>query len=159
MNKSTIEDLGIDLEEIKERIVKDAARQIADTVGKGITHNLILNAQNAVNLKVNEVIDEVLSQTFQPVNTWGEKTGEPTTIRALMEKSVSDWWNEKVDSSGRKSTYGTAMPRAEYFAKQVVAKQVDYNVSSEMKKIIDAGKEKVREAMSKAVAEQIKKIW
>ena len=159
MDVKTLEELGLDLEDIQEQVVSAAALRVADRAGRELENKLILKAQAIVDAKVAEVVDKVMNDVFQPVDTWGKKTGEPTTIRKMMEKSIEKYWNEKVDSGGKPSNYSGNMPRAEYFAKNVVAKMVDYNMSSEMKKIIDAGKDKVREAMAKAVTEQLKKIW
>ena len=51
------------------------------------------------------------------------------------------------------------MTRAAYYAEKVIKEHIDRRLATEMKKIVEQGREKVRQAMGEAVANQIKRIW
>jgi len=155
-----LEELGINTAEIEDTIIDRAARRIADNIGKDISDKLEARAEIIVNDKVNEVIEQVLTQTFQPVTTWGEAKGEPTTIRDMFEKEITKWWDTKVDGNGKITTsYGTKQSRASYFANEVIKNVVDAELRGELNKFVAQGKAKVKDAMASAVAQQIERYW
>lgn len=159
MDKETLEGLGISIDEVKEGIIDRLSDEISNSVGRDIRRDLLSKATGQVDKKLEEIAETVMTQTFQPVTSWGESKGEPTTIRDLIEQGLKSWWEKKVDSSGSPSNYSNSTTRAQYYANNVVGKYVQKELRQEMDKIINDGKAKVREAMSKAVSEQIKRYW
>lgn len=161
MNETDILDyLNIDKEDIKQDIIDAVANRIADEIGRDIKTQLKAKSSAAVENLITEIVCDLAEKTFTPVDHWGEPKGEPTTIKDMMVKSIENWWSAKVDSSGNVSTsYSAKLTRSEYFANKVVSEYVNSKLHLEMKAIIEAGKDKVREAMAKSVTEQIKKIW
>ena len=156
-----LQELGINPDEITDTITERAAQIIAKRVGNELEKKLIANAEAIVGTKVNEIVEKVLTDTFQPVTTWGEPKGKPTTIRDMFEKGIQSWWNTKVDSSGKpdNSSYHAKTTRAEYYASQVISSVIDKELRSELSKYIAEGKAKVKEAMATAVADQISRYW
>ncbi len=160
IDKETIELLGIKIADIEEQVVQEVAGKITEDIGRGIAAKLKANAQAQVERQITIIVAEVATQEFQPTNSWVEKRGAPTTIRDMMKKSIEEWWKCKVDSRGiATDNYSAKMTRAEYYAKSVVGDYVGRELKSEMKAIVEAGREKVRQAMAEAVANQIKRIW
>lgn len=75
-----------------------------------------------INERVDAAIADVCSGPFVPTNRWGERKGEPQTLRELVADTAAKWFGEKVDSSGSRSTYGrdSDRPRAEWLAQKAV---------------------------------------
>ena len=160
MDKELIEMLGINTDEIRDQVIHTVSRQIADEIGRDIKSQLKAKSSAAVENLLTDIVDDVANKTFQPVNHWGEPTSaEPTTIKDMMAKSIENWWAQKVDTKGNvdTSSYGTKLTRAEYYAKKVVADHVDATLKLQMQKIVEEGKEQVRLAMAKAIADYTRK--
>ena len=116
-----IEQLGLDIYEIREDVTHRAAKKVAESVLRKVKSDVVNQAQSIVNAKIDEVVEEVMMQTFQPVTNWGEAKGEPTTIRDMFAKTITDWWGKKVSpTSGKPDNYSSAISRAEYFAGKTV---------------------------------------
>uniref|UniRef100_A0A6M3K983 Uncharacterized protein n=1 Tax=viral metagenome TaxID=1070528 RepID=A0A6M3K983_9ZZZZ len=148
----------LDIDTIQSEIIIKLTDEISERVSEDIRNKLFTKAEAQVDITVAAIIEEVTTQVFQPVTSWGEPNGEPTSIRGMMEKSIKDWWNTNVDRQGSPSNYN-CKPRAQYYAEKVIGEYVDNNLRHEMKQIIDDGKTKVRAAMGEAIATQIKQIW
>ena len=154
-----LDQLGINISEIERDIVEAAAHEIANDIDSSIARRIQERAQTMVNEKLGEIIEGVLENQFQPVNNWNEPVGEPTTIRDMITKSVTAWWETKVDSKGEVSSgYYNKQTRAEYYANKVVAGIVDYKLKKELEKYIEGAKGKIREAMSEAILKSLKSL-
>ena len=72
--------------------------------------------------RVDAAIRDVCDAPFIPTNQWGERKGAPLTLREMVAKTATDWFGEKVDSNGSRSSYHSdnAKPRAEWLARKAV---------------------------------------
>lgn len=160
MNKQTLEELGIDPLDVKAAVITNVSAAAYNDLKRDLMPKLIIKAEASIDAAINELTQEVLTQTFQPLTSWGEPQGEETTIRDMMAVKMENWWRQNVNKKGEASDrYGDKMTRAEWYARDIVGKYVDRQLRTEMKGIIDAGKDKVRQAMSKSIKEQIEQIW
>jgi len=151
MDAKTIAELGIDIEVIQEQVIARVVNDIADGIGREIKSTLLKGARDKVETYISTVLEEVASQTFQPIDRWGDYDGEETTIKDMLADSIENWWATKVDSKGKPCSYSSSITRAEYYAKKVVSECVDNKLGSEMAEIVLKGKEEVREAMAKSI--------
>jgi len=76
--------------------------------------------KESVEAAVPALVDEVLSAEFQPMTKWGEKTGEPTTIRAMAGRHAHDWLTEKVSENGRNDYNARKAPRLHWAVKNII---------------------------------------
>ena len=98
-------------------------------------------AAELVETAVADAIKEGLDATYQPLDQFGRADGEPTSIRKRLGEMARDYWNTRVDKSGKPTTdsYRT-MTRAEYVMIQAcgddfhkMVKQQAVNVTAELK--------------------------
>lgn len=105
-----------------KKIEAAATREIVDAVCDSVDWNEVLTetinsrinklfsegADLAVSEAINRVMADGLASAYQPVNQFGEKTGDPTTIRERLAKTSTQYWNRKVDRKGRETEIGRA---------------------------------------------------
>lgn len=117
--------------------------------------------------KINDLVDaaltskleEVMNQTIQPVDIFGDKTGEPTTIKGALVDKAKDFWNTKVDSNGKpidKERYysrNSTKTRAEWLLGRIVSEEFASQVKANATQITGAFKE----AMAKDAHDMIDK--
>lgn len=72
-------------------------------------------ADAAISAAIETALDDGFNREFVRVTPWGEKASAPTTIRRELEALLSNFWQQKVDKSGKPtdSNYGS-VTRVEY---------------------------------------------
>ena len=104
-----------------------------------------------VEREIPPIIQTVLDGEYQPVDQWGDKKGEATTIRGMIAQSVQDWLKATVDSQGRVMTgyqRDKGVPRLRHYIKTEVdeaykgAIQGEARAAAEEVKTMMAGKVK-----------------
>jgi hypothetical protein len=104
----------------REEVLDLAARKLADAYGddgemadkaaRMIRDRIEELFKAGLKDRVNEFLDtemkKLVGMEIVPVNVWGEREGQPTTIRAELAKRARDFWNVRVEKDGRESHYG-----------------------------------------------------
>jgi hypothetical protein len=164
MNQETLEQLGITKDEILDRIVANVLHEgLVDegfqTAKREIVKGYKEGIQKAIDQTISATCAEALNTVFQPVNTWGEKTGEPTTVRDMFLKSCQDWWVMKVDSHGNPSrdSYGSKKTMVQHHAEKAVADAVSGSMKSELIAVVADAKQKMADAIGTYVRDHIAK--
>ena len=109
---------------------------------------------------VGAVIDGLLDKEFQPLDVFGDKAGEPTTIKEMLAKSLQTWWTAPVDERGKavpRNSYGHKTSRAEFLVNQVAKEVIDKDLSRELREFTSETKTEIRQKMTAAIAEIINK--
>jgi len=65
---------------------------------------------------VAKVIGEISESPFIPTDKWGQRKGEPVTLRELMANAATRWLEEKVNQHGNTSGYDNKISRIEWLA-------------------------------------------
>lgn len=162
-----LEDLGINLEDLKEKVVFDVRQQLMKEVGeeltkeirKGFVQEMKTKLYDEAVLKLDTLMVEMIHETYQPIDDYGDPIGKPTTLRDHFKKSIEVWWTQKVDSSGNKSTSYRANQRHEWMVKTVVEDIVSKEFRKHLEKFVDEAKTKMRESMTKALAGEFKNLF
>ena len=162
--------MQIDQSKIEEAVAQEVADRL---VGDD---DLYSRVQRAVDARINELfkqaadaqikaaIDAAIAKGFEQeycrVNSFGQREGTPTTIRAELEKQIGGYWNTKVDKQGKPSSgYGAELTRAEWMMTQLVA--ADF--SGEMKQhVINLGgsfKDKLRSELHETVNKLLSEVF
>lgn len=106
--------------------------------------------------KISEAVTEIFTQVFIPTNEYGEKKGEPMTIRELIVKTTKNYLEEKVDSNGRNDWGGTKdRTRIQWMAKQEADSVVKELVEPEAKKIVSQIKLEAQGKIAKIIVDAI----
>ena len=158
-DKNALETLGIDKGYVTEQIISTVSIDIADRVYRDIKNDVIEQANKIIGKHINEIVEGVLDGIYQPVTTWGEAKGEPTTIRDEFEKAILAWWNQPVDEKGEPTTGYSSRPRSQYIAKKSISKIVDQELRAGLDKMIKDTKSQVKEGLKAVVGEKIDKVW
>lgn len=148
-------ELKFDQEEIREAVINKCVDEILgyneDSVSQMVTEEL----RHRVNGKVSKTLDEkieallqdamtqCLNEEITPVNTWGEKVGEPTTLKAAIHERARDFWTEKVNGEGKSTNYG-GKPRWEHLMGTELREAFSKAISQNITNIAGALKDAVR---------------
>jgi len=175
-----LEQVGITKEELIERIVNKALGITAefeqtgeeswedvpfsDVIDKKINTaigNFIEQIKPMIQFRINEIMNqkmnEVFEAPFQPVDKWGDKRGEETTIRDLIALDAKNYWSEKVDENGvvNSSSYSNKMSRSTFYAHKVMTEFYNKELVSEVKKLASEMKAKIPATISAEISNTI----
>ena len=175
-----LEQVGITKEELIERIVTRALGisaaleqtgeesweevPFSDVIDKKVNSaigNFIEQFRPMIQFRINEIMNqkmnEVFEAPFQPVDKWGNKKGEETTIRDLIALDAKNYWSEKVDENGvvNSSSYSNKTPRSTFYARKVMTEFYDKELVSEVKKLASEMKAKIPETISAEISNTI----
>lgn len=176
-----LEQVGITKEELIEKIVNRALGITAafghtgeecwedvpfsDVVDKKIDTaigNLIEQLEPKIQARIDEIMNkkmnDVFVSPFQPLNKWGDKIGEVTTIRDLIALEASKYWTEKVDENGNVSdSYNNKMSRSTFYAHKVMTEVYDKELVSEVKKLASEMKAKIPATIADEISKTVVK--
>ena len=157
-------DIGMSEAELREAVLERAAQKIADDaaneewVGERV-QKLISDRINAavkerltdrIEVLLNETLRETLNKPLQAVDMWGEKVGEPTSIREQLSSRARDFWNTKVKADGTPLSAGDydfgnkSKTRAEWMLGKIVSEQFMTEVKQNAVNILATFKERLR---------------
>lgn len=162
-------DIKLDQKKLEAAIVQQAVddilsgdhavhEMVRSEINKRITAELNKNLNKGIEKTLNGILEAALDSEVNPVNIWGEREGEPTTIRAALHKRAQGWWQEKVNSKGEKETYG-GKPRHEYVLSMIAAKEFDSAIKQNMVNMAGALKDAVRKDFYNQVDEHLNKFF
>lgn len=176
-----LEQVGITKEEIIDRIVEKALGMTADykqtgeeswediplssVVDKKITDaigNLVGSMKKTIQERIEEImtaeVEKVFTLPFQPVTQWGEKKGELTTIRDIIAKEASDYWNKIVDERGNPDNqYGNKQTRAVFHARQIMTEYYDKELVATVKEMAEDLKKKIPDTIAGEIVKTVGK--
>jgi hypothetical protein len=140
-------------------LLNEITSKISENISNKLWAEERKTLQDKIQLKIDEQLMAILTTTYQPVNQWGECEGAQTTIKALFEKQVKDYWLQGVDNQGRPTTrdYGTKTTRAEFIAKSQIETAFLNTMKSEMETIIKSFRDVLAQTMKQQSSEMIEK--
>ncbi len=155
----------------REEVLELAAKKLVDAYGGD--PDLSESAERLIREKVKELfesglkrrIDEFLDAEMRkvieteivPVNIWGEREGQPTTIRAELAKRAQAFWSVRVDSEGRESSYG-GNERSKVLMQQILKDEFANAIKENAEVIIAEFKAALKVDASKLVFDHIDKL-
>lgn len=85
-------------------LVDRLAGDIKRDADSGRYHSAVTEARGAateaIKAEATSMVRDALTGTFQPMNQWGEKNGQPTTLRDLVMTEVQKFLDEKPPRNG-----------------------------------------------------------
>lgn len=145
--------------------IGDATR-ITEQVNRLLTQRIEEAMKAVVITKIDQIIDaqleKMLNQTIQPVNIWGDKVGEPTTIANALSDRAKEFWNTKVDKNGKVVTDSwaarEAKTRAEYMLGKIVTDEFAALVKTHAAEILSVMKERLRADAHAAIDKHLNEL-
>lgn len=157
-------DIGLTDEELREEILNRAAQKLADDaasseyVGDRVSTLIDKRVEAAIKLAIGDKIDallndrleSMLTQPIQAVDIYGDKAGEPISIRDTLNERSKEFWAALVDSDGKRTkdvnSYNRDRhkTRAEWLMGKVIADDFADLVKQNISNIVGTVKEKLR---------------
>lgn len=145
-------------DQLKDEIVERAAAQYVEHLGWEHRQEFNKVLTKAIETKVNDILADVVTRVFQPMDVFGSPVGEPTTIMGVLAKKAETFLTEKVGSDGRTgSSYGEKMSRHEYVVKQVYEAMFQHQVKRDIDDLVKQAKDKAHLSIAAQVLETVKK--
>ncbi|WP_039967900.1 hypothetical protein [Pseudomonas chlororaphis] len=153
--------LNINEAELKKSIVANVAEQLlrededlSDLVAKEVKKRIDKIFDERVTSQIQKAIDETINGSFEReyrrVNQWGDQEGPSTTLRKELEKTVTAYWNCKVNPSDGKpssSTYST-VTRAEWLMTKICAEDFTKQMQTSVNAVTGALKDGLRNQLA-----------
>lgn len=160
-----LEDCGILKEDILNGVIEHLADQITSSELRHISSAAQETAQKRVQIlideQINKHIEDLLSSSFQPLDIWGDKAGEPITLKDMMAASLNNWWTAPVDANGKAvstNSYGTKTTRADFLVSKIAKEVIDKDLSKELYAMNKALRAQIQAAMTKSIQQIIGNI-
>lgn len=155
---------------VSETTLKWSAREMFDAIVRAASEDIVLecsrdlrsaiakSVQEQVEAQVGAVVSGVLDGSIQPTNEWGEAKGAPMSLREMVGKVARDYLGTKVNKEGKPDTYHADTPRITYIVQQVVAKEFDYRMQTEVKKAVEIARAEAVAKVGAVVGDLILKL-
>ena len=152
VNASLIE---YDAERMFDAIVRIAAHQIVEQSRGDIRKAVHDEVRATIQSSVGAIIEKTVNEPIQQHNGYGEKVGEPTTLKALIGKAAEAYLGAKVNERGE-TGYSANQSRLDYIVKKNVEATIDYTMQKEIKQAVEAAVAAAQLKVAEAVAKLIK---
>lgn len=153
--------LNINEAELKKSIVANVADQLlrededlSEMVAKEVKKRIDKIFDERVTSQIQKAIDETINGSFEReyrrVNQWGDQEGPSTTLRKELEKTVTAYWNCKVNPADGKpssSTYNT-VTRAEWLMTKICAEDFTKQMQASINVVTGALKDGLRNQLA-----------
>ena len=153
INASVIE---YDGQKMFDSIARIAAHQIVEQSRADIRKAVQDEVRLTIQSSVGAIIEKVVNEPIQQHNGYGEKIGEPTTLKALIGKAAEGYLGAKVNERGEAGGYQANQSRLDYIVKKNVEATIDYTMQKEIKQAVEAAVAAAQLKVAEAVAKLIK---
>lgn len=157
--------LNINEDDLKTAIVAKATDEImkdsddlSELIAKEVKARLdaifINRAQAQIDAAITDAINGSFDREYQRITQWGDPTGPKTTIRAELEKTVNNYWSQKVDVKTGKTTdshYSSSVTRAEYLMTTICAQDFSETLKSSALNVTGALKDGMRNQLAQVM--------
>jgi hypothetical protein len=140
---ATVEDLILDL--AAEKMLHRAVLKNSDDTYGGLRKRIADLRDALIDEQLAPLVTEALNGEFRKTNSYGEPTGEPTTLRDEIARQVNAWLTTKAGDSYNR----TGLTRLQ----QIVAAEVDKAMVKDLSGVIAAAKAEVTAAVQAKGAE------
>lgn len=154
VNASLIE---YDAERMFDAIVRTAADQIVKKADGDIRKAVQDEVRIAIQSSVGAIIEKTVNEPpIQQRNLYGEKVGEPMTLKEIIGKAGENYLGARVNERGEACSYGGKSSRLDYLVKKNVESVIDYKMQKEIKQAVEAAVAAAQLKVAEAVAKLIK---
>ena len=144
-----------DAEKMFDSIARIAAHQIVEQSRGDIRQAVQDEVRLTIQSSVGAIIEKAVNEPIQQHNSYGEKVGDPTTLKALIGKAAEGHLGAKVNERGE-TGYSANQTRLDYIVKKNVEAALDYTMQKEIKQAVEAAVAAAQLKVAEAVAKLIK---
>lgn len=134
---------------LQDLIIRAAVDRLVTSGDRDLQRELNEKLNVAYNTEVKDrikaLVDEAFEAPIQRTTRWGDKQGEPTTVREIIREGIEKFLN--APGRGSSSRYGSD-PYANLT--ELVEDQIKHVLSTDMKKTVEAAKGAVHERVTDA---------
>ena len=145
-----------DAEKMFDSIARIAAHKIVEQSRGDIRKAVHDEVRATIQSSVGAIIEKTVNEPIQQHNHYGEKVGEPTTLKALIGKAAEGYLGTKVNERGEAGGYQANQSRLDYIVKKNVEATIDYTMQKEIKQAVEAAVAAAQLKVAEAVAKLIK---
>lgn len=142
-------------------VIKGVVEKVAGMVYEDIKPQVEEAIFETLDDEVNEAVLALMDKEVQITDKWGDPTGEPESVRALLMRDTEKWLLDQVDSSGRKSKgyYGGRRQRIHWLIQQALdgPKVHHGRGKTELQKMIERAIKEVVGDVQALVDEEVKR--
>jgi len=161
LNQARIEDAIV--REVADKLIgeEDLYARVRTAVETRIDRLFKESADAQIAAAIDAAIRQGFEREYCRVNSFGQRDGDPTTIRRELEKMIAGYWNEKVGRDGKptSSTYSTSMTRAEWMMTQLVANDFKDDMQQHVVNLGGALKDKLRAELHGTVNRLLSEVF
>ncbi|WP_323157923.1 hypothetical protein [Pseudomonas fulva] len=153
--------LNINEESLKTAIVAQVADQLlsedanlSSLVDKEVKKRIDKIFDERVTAQIQKAIDETINGSFEReyrrVNQWGDQEGPSTTLRKELEKTVTSYWNGKVNpGDGKPATSDyNSVTRAQWLMTKICAEDFSKEMQQHVTNVVGSLKDGLRKQMA-----------
>ncbi|MHB2048898.1 hypothetical protein [Pseudomonas sp. VEM90] len=153
--------LNINEESLKVAIVSQVADQLlsedadlSSLVDKEVKKRIDKIFDERVTAQIQKAIDETINGSFEReyrrVNQWGDQEGPSTTLRKELEKTVTAYWNGKVNpGDGKPATSDyNSVTRAQWLMTKICAEDFSKEMQQSVANVTGALKDGLRKQIA-----------
>jgi len=160
LNQQRIEDAIV--QEVADRMIGD--EELYSRVKRALDAKIDTHfrdvAEAQIKVAVEEAIKDGFAREYQRVNSFGERQGEKTTIRAELERMIGGYWNEKVDRNGKPTSgYNAETTRAEWMMMQLVASDFKDGMKQHVVNLGGTLKDKLRGELHETINRMLGEVF
>ena len=148
--------------EVSERIIGED--ELYSRVKNALDARINKHFKDAADAQIRHAIELAIADGFereyQRVNSFGQREGEPTTIRAELENMIGGYWNTQVNSKGEpsSSSYGS-ITRAQWMMTQLVASDFQGEMKQHVVNLGGALKDRLRAELHETVNKLLSEVF
>lgn len=152
--------LAYEQEQVFDAIVRTAAGSVTDGLVHEIRKEVRERVTGVIDAQINNIVADLLAKEFTPVDAFGEASGTPTTIRAILSKKAETFLQEKVDSQGRavdRNSYTATTTRSQWLLGQMYGEAINSQAKADIKRIAEEAKAKAHESVARLLVATLAK--
>jgi hypothetical protein len=133
------------------------AERVEAIIEERVTNEIAIGLSTKVDAFLASEMTKLIEHEITPIDIWGESSGSPTTIKAVLAKRAKDFWEVKVDSNGKESSYG-GTPRHKALMTQILQDEFAKAIKENAEVIVSEFKAALKSDATKLVTEHIDKL-
>lgn len=160
MDIETLKVLGLTQEDLAERVTEQLVDGIREETRKRIDALVSQRCLTIIDQAIANAVGNVLDLQYTPMDSWGEPSGKPSTLREVIKEKAVNWLGDMVTDQGKTITdhrnhYGDKHNRAQWMVNKACKDAVDAIAKQQIGQVTEEAKKQVQAMVSKLVAENV----
>lgn len=142
-----------DLDSVVRSIVYNVSKTLTDQMTSEMKAEVTKIVRDDLKHEADNLVERIASGLIQPTNKYGDPTGPALPLKAMFEKNVEDYLNEKVGKDGNAPRYGEkGRPRLEWYIESIIQAQLNEYLALLKTELSESVKTQYDAALKKEIA-------